>query len=107
MTYYAEIKEGVVSNIVVADSRSVLPEGVWVETTPENQAYIGKQYIDSLNKFIGPQPFASWQLDESYTWVAPKACPVQGWVWLESTGEWVAPAVLITPVTNKESAPTL
>ena len=54
-------------------------------------AGIGYRYDADADVFIAPQPFASWILDDSYTWQAPKPYPNDGknYIWDETLLEWV------------------
>jgi len=54
-------------------------------------AGIGFAYLPDADVFIAPQPFASWTLDDSYTWQAPKPYPNDGngYIWDEDLLEWV------------------
>jgi hypothetical protein len=99
-------------------------EGVkWVQTSYNNNfrkqyAGIGYTFDSTKNKFISPQPFASWSLDSNDDWQAPVAYPSvitygdnvkymifwneieQKWIgkddqqntfaWLPSTSSWIA-----------------
>ena len=54
--------------------------GIWKQTSYNNNfrkqyAGIGYRYDASKNKFITPQPFASWSLDASDDWQAPITYP--------------------------------
>jgi hypothetical protein len=54
--------------------------GSWKQTSYNNKfrkqyAGIGYQYDSTKNKFIAPQPFASWSLDSNDDWQAPVAYP--------------------------------
>ena len=54
--------------------------GAWKQTSYNNNfrkqyAGIGYVYNESKNKFLVPQPFASWSLDGSDDWQAPVAFP--------------------------------
>ena len=54
--------------------------GTWKQTSYNNNfrkqyAGIGYVYNASKNKFLVPQPFASWSLDGSDDWQAPVAYP--------------------------------
>jgi len=54
--------------------------GNWKQTSYNNnfrKKYAGKgdRYDSSKNKFIGPQPFASWSLNASDDWEAPVTYP--------------------------------
>jgi hypothetical protein len=52
----------------------------WVKTSYNNNirkqyAGVGFTYDSSKDKFISPQPYASWALDSSDDWQAPIAMP--------------------------------
>jgi hypothetical protein len=52
----------------------------WVQTSYNNNfrkqyAGIGHTFDSTKNKFISPQPFASWSLDANDDWKAPIAYP--------------------------------
>ena len=52
----------------------------WVQTSYNNNfrkqyAGIGYTFDSTKNKFIAPQPFASWSLDSNDDWQAPVAYP--------------------------------
>ncbi len=52
----------------------------WVQTSYNNNfrkqyAGIGYSFDSTKNKFISPQPFASWSLDSNDDWKAPVAYP--------------------------------
>ena len=52
----------------------------WVQTSYNNNfrkqyAGIGYTFDSTKNKFIAPQPFASWSLDANDDWQAPVAYP--------------------------------
>ena len=54
--------------------------GIWKQTSYNNNfrkqyAGIGYRYDASKNKFITPQPYASWSLDGSDDWQAPITYP--------------------------------
>jgi hypothetical protein len=54
--------------------------GTWKQTSynrnfRKNYAGIGFRYDDSKDKFIAPQPYASWSLDSNDDWQAPIANP--------------------------------
>ena len=102
MAHFAEINSyGLVLRVVVIDNNDVNANGGdqsagaeeavkkivpfttgnrWVQTSYNNnfrKQYAGIGYIfDSIkNKFIAPQPFASWSLDSNDDWQAPVAYP--------------------------------
>ena len=52
----------------------------WIQTSYNNNfrkkyARIGDTFDSTKNKFIAPQPFASWSLDSNDDWQAPVAYP--------------------------------
>lgn len=54
--------------------------GSWKQTSYNNKfrkqyAGIGYRYDSTKNKFIAPQPYASWSLDNNDDWQAPVAYP--------------------------------
>jgi hypothetical protein len=54
--------------------------GTWKQTSYNNnfrKQYAGKGYVynSSKNKFLSPQPYASWSLDGSDDWQAPVTYP--------------------------------
>jgi len=54
--------------------------GSWKQTSYNNKfrkqyAGIGYRYDSTKNKFIAPQPYASWSLDSNDDWQAPVAYP--------------------------------
>ena len=80
----------------------ILGEKEWIETGAvgnpqrwiqiEGIAGIGYAFNEELNKFISPQPYASWTLNEdTCLWNAPTAYPDDGkmYSWNESTTAWV------------------
>ena len=91
MAHFAEIKNGVVVNMIVAEQEWIdTQEGVeYLLSTPSNPAYVGGLYID--DKFTLPQPFASWTLDTNYDWQAPVRHPADGkiYTWDEDAQAWV------------------
>jgi hypothetical protein len=87
MKQYAVINENnLVINVVVADSQL---ETNWIEYTDEAPGYIGATWRVDLNKFIGKQPYPSWQLDEKLgIWQAPIEKPEGNYFWNELEGTW-------------------
>lgn len=92
MSIYAEIVEGIVVNVIVADE-------VFIASQPDkNYALCERGGIgwtfDGTN-FIAPQPFASWTLDENYDWQPPTPQPYNSSVdgkryyWNEEELRWV------------------
>ena len=71
--------------------------GNWVQTSYNNNfrkryAGIGYTYNETLDAFITPKPFPSWNLNtETCDWQAPVPMPDDGkrYRWNEETGSWV------------------
>ena len=123
MAHYAKVKDGVVTQVIVAEAEFFdtfvdNEPGEWIQTSyntrggvhynPEtnepddgealrkNYAGIGFTYDAIRDAFIPPQPFASWTLnDDTCLWEAPVAYPDDGekYEWNEDTTNWV----LVTP----------
>lgn len=98
--YFAEIQNGVVKRVIVADSLEWCVNalgGEWVETfrnhPTKNYGHKGASYVRELDTFIAKKPFPSWTLDERLKWKAPKALPngkTIGMVeWDEASNNWV------------------
>lgn len=109
MAHFAEIINGVVERVIVADTKEWCENnlgGTWVQTsynthggvhalggTPlrANYAGIGYTYDAEADVFYAPQPYASWILNTtSYLWEAPVAYPEDGsvYTWNEETTSW-------------------
>jgi hypothetical protein len=108
MAHFAEVVDGVVERVIVADSKEWCENnlgGTWVQTSyntyggvhtqggaPLHKNYAGKGYTFDGTGFAPPQPYASWALDEiSYLWQAPVAMPEDGkiYTWNEDDLAWV------------------
>jgi hypothetical protein len=120
MAHYAKVKDGVVTQVIVAEAEffdTFVDDspGEWIQTSyntrggvhynPEtgepdngtplrkNYAGIGFTYDFKKDAFIPPQPYASWTLnDDTCLWEAPVAYPDDGerYTWDEETTAWVA-----------------
>lgn len=105
MGYWAEIKDNVVVNVIVADQTFIdTYPGQWVETEysdnladgqksilRKNYASIGGTYDPDRDAFIPPKPYPSWILDEeTCTWKAPFPYPSyeHSYVWNEDILNW-------------------
>jgi hypothetical protein len=107
MAHFAEVVDGVVERVIVADSAEWCAAnlgGTWVQTsyntkggvhtlggTPLHKNYAGIGYTFDGTGFAAPQPYASWTLNEtSYLWEAPVAMPEDGnaYTWNEETTSW-------------------
>ena len=67
----------------------------WVQTSyngsfRKQYAGIGYTYDSTKDKFIAPQPFASWALDSNDDWQAPTPYPTDGniYSWNEDDQTW-------------------
>jgi hypothetical protein len=108
MAHFAEVVDGVVERVIVADSKEWCQAnlgGTWVQTsynthggvhsqggTPLHKNYAGIGYTFDGTGFAAPQPYASWTLDEeTYLWQAPVTMPDDGnlYTWNEETTSWV------------------
>ncbi len=117
-TYFAEVVDGIVTQVIVADPEFIATirddsEGEWLQTwynvsggahydpntgqsddkeaRRENTAGIGYSYDKDLDAFIPPRPFESWKLNrETALWEAPVAKPDDGkaYSWNDKTGAW-------------------
>lgn len=93
--YFAEIRNGVVTRIIV--SKEAVTGDDWVETWRDaqerkNYAGVGYTYDANRDAFIPPKPFNSWVLDEgTCRWKAPSDYPADGsiYFWDEQTTSWV------------------
>ena len=108
MSHFAEIVDGVVERVIVADSKEWCQAnlgGTWVQTSynthgnqhpegrPLHKNYAGVGYTFDGAGFAAPQPYPSWTLDtETYLWEAPTPMPVEEgkfFTWEEETLSWV------------------
>ena len=108
MSHFAKIKDGIVTNVIVAEQDFIdTQEGTWVQTsyntyggqhklggTPlrKNYAGIGYIYDSTRDAFYIPQPYPSWTLNETTCyWEPPVAYPDNGknYIWDEDTTSWV------------------
>ena len=111
MAYFAQISDGVVTNVVSVNNNELLVDGVeneakgkefchnllggeWIQTSYTNSirkqyAGIGYAYDAEADEFVQPQPFASWSLDANNDWQAPTPKPAGDYKWDEATLAWV------------------
>jgi len=115
MSHFANIENGLVTNVIVAGQEFVDgQEGTWVQTSyntrggvhyapnssepdngvalRKNYAGIGYTYDKTKDAFIAPQPYPSWLLDDdTCQWNSPVPMPDDGngYDWDESTTSWV------------------
>lgn len=117
MAHYAKVKDGVVTQVIVAEAEFFdtfvdTEAGEWIQTSyntyggvhygqdgqpdggvalRKNYAGVGFTYDKDKDAFIPPQPFASWILNENTClWEAPVAKPDDGqhYEWDEDTTSW-------------------
>lgn len=73
--------------------------GRWIKTSynakingfRKNYAGIGYTWDEENDRFIPPQPYPSWTLNDDVMWEAPAPYPHDGfaYVWNEETVSWV------------------
>jgi hypothetical protein len=84
MNNYAQIVNGKVVNVIVADADFVAQSNLdYVLCT---RGGIGWSF-DGTN-FIPPQPYPSWTLDENNAWQPPTPKPDGDYYWDEDTQTW-------------------
>jgi hypothetical protein len=93
---YAEIDNNnkVVNTIIAAESFVASVPGTFIECTESTRlGSIGMTYNKEKNKFINPQPYPSWTLNEdSLDWESPaggKPDNENVYIWDEENRSWV------------------
>jgi hypothetical protein len=108
MAHFAEVKDGIVQRVIVADTKEWCETnlgGEWIQTsyntignkhtlngTPLHKNYAGIGYTWDGTGFAAPQPFPSWTLNsDSYLWEAPTPMPTdhKRYTWDEATTSWI------------------
>jgi hypothetical protein len=115
MSHFAEVKDGIVVTVIVADQEYVdTLEGTWIQTSynthgnvhfgqdgepdggvalRKNYAGAGDTYDSTADAFHQPSPFPSWSLNATtFIWEAPVAYPLDDtsmYLWDEATTSWV------------------
>jgi hypothetical protein len=108
MAHYAKVENGVVTQVIVADSITWCEEnlgGEWVQTSyntsggvhsrgklPIHKNFAGIGYTFDGVGFALPQPFPSWTLNQqTYLWEAPTAKPddEKPYKWDEDSLSWI------------------
>jgi hypothetical protein len=108
MAHYAKVENGIVTQVIVADSVVWCEEtlgGEWIQTSyntlggvhangkiPLHKNYAGIGYTFDGVGFAAPQPYDSWTLNkETYLWEAPTPMPSDEklYTWNEEDLEWV------------------
>ena len=108
MAHYANVIDGIVESVIVAEADYIETlEGTWIQTsyntaagehslggTPlrKNYAGIGYVYDSGRDAFYLPRPYPSWTLNEtSCLWEAPVAYPQDTesiYEWKEENQDW-------------------
>ena len=90
MSNYAQIANGTVVNVIVADADFVAQSEL--NYVLLSRGGIGWTYDSTTNVFIAPQPYSSWTLDSNHDWQPPTPMPLTGGLyrWNEVELEWVA-----------------
>ena len=108
MAHYAKVEDGIVTQVIVADSQEWCQAnlgGTWIQTSYNTQGGVNsRDGGTSLHKnyagigygwdgvgFFAPQPYPSWTKDaDTYLWNAPVAYPTDGerYSWNEETVAW-------------------
>ena len=107
MAHYAKVEDGVVTQVIVADTREWCEAnlgGTWVQTSyntkgnqhpegrPLHKNYAGIGYTWDGIGFAAPQPYPSWTKNsDTYLWEAPTPMPTDGkrYSWDEASTSWV------------------
>jgi len=107
MAHYAKVEDGVVTQVIVADTAEWCEAnlgGEWVQTSYNTHGgvnnreggealhknYAGIGYTFDGTGFAAPQPYESWSLNsDSYLWEAPTPMPTDGiYTWNEANLAW-------------------
>ncbi len=94
-TYFAQVQMGRVCQVIVADQAFIDSGAVgdpteWISSPRRRPAAFGDTYDAQRDAFISPQPFPSWQLDETTCeWQPPQPRPEGFYRWDEATLTWV------------------
>ena len=110
MAHYAKVEDGVVTQVIVADSQEWCQAnlgGTWVQTSYNTQGgvnsreggealrknYAGIGYLFDGVGFYSPSPYPSWTKNaDTYLWNAPTPMPTEEgkrYSWDEATLSWV------------------
>ena len=87
MSDYAQIVNGKVVNVIVADAEFVAQSDL--DYVLLSRGGIGWTYDEQANQFVAPQPFESWTLDENNDWQPPTPKPDGDYYWNETTQTWL------------------
>ena len=87
MSNYAQIVNGKVVNVIVADANFVDKSDL--DYVLLSRGGIGWTYDEQANQFVAPQPYESWTLDENNDWQPPTPKPEGDYYWNEATQTWL------------------
>ena len=87
MSNYAQIVDGIVVNVIVADADFVAQSDL--NYVLLSRGGIGWTYDEHANQFVAPQPFESWTLNENNDWQPPTPKPNGNYYWNEATKTWL------------------
>ena len=90
MKTFAEVKNNIVVNIIIADDNFILSQenpSSFVEYDAENIASINGLYNNGV--FLKPQPFPSFVLDSNNDWQPPTSKPEGNFYWNEESLSWL------------------
>lgn len=87
MSNYAQIVDGIVVNVIVADTNFIAESDL--DYVLLSRGGIGWTYDEQANQFVAPQPFESWTLDENNDWQPPTPKPDGNYYWNEATQTWL------------------
>jgi len=98
MSHFAEIKDGIVQRVIVAEQDFINSGAVgdsfnWVQTSYNDnfrKQFAGPGYIynKDADVFVQPQPYPSWTLDKNHDWQPPIPKPDGRHTWNEETQAW-------------------
>ncbi len=87
MSNYAQIVNGTVVNVIVADADFVAQSNL--DYVLLSRGGIGWTYDEQANQFVAPQPYESWTLNENNDWQPPTPKPDGNYYWNEATQTWL------------------
>jgi hypothetical protein len=88
MSNYAQIVNGIVVNVIVADAEFIATQ---TDKTYVLCTYGGIGWSFDGTNFIPPQPYGSWTLDNNFDWQPPTPMPADGkrYAWFEPNRVWI------------------
>ena len=91
MTNYAQIINGVVINVIVADLEFIKSLENKNDYKILTRGGIGWTYDEINDVFIAPKPYPSWLLNSAHDWQAPTDYPADGkvYIWDETNLTWI------------------